>query len=243
LNVKKTWPAMALLAFSLWITPLLSLHAETSCRVPDRLPNPQTVRVDWTNKEARTDAYLLVLSWSPEYCTHQRGSKRSALQCRDNRFDFVVHGLWPQAGQAKNKFGHPRFCTETGALHQDTLKRHACAMPSVDLMQEQWSKHGACAFATPEAYFAKIEQLWQALRKPDLRKLQAARGGILTAGDVAKEFAWANRDKGLGMEAIAIRVGKGNYLREVLICYNKSFSFKRCEAGGTPHSQKMRVRF
>jgi ribonuclease T2 len=199
--------------------------------------------VDWTNKNAPTDSFLLVLSWSPEYCAHPRNNKRSPEQCRDNRFDFVIHGLWPQSMSTKNKFSHPRYCKESGVLSQEILKRHFCSMPSVELMQEQWSRHGTCAFPTPDAYFEKIDQLWQALHTPDLRRLQTAHGDHLTAGDIARAFAEANRRVGLTEDAIAVRAGKGNTLREVLICYNKGYAFQRCMTGRTPHHQKIRIRF
>jgi len=114
-------------------------------------------------------------------------------------------------------------------------------MPNVDLMQAQWAKHGTCAFSLPSAYFAKIEALWSELDKPDIRRLLAERGRNLTAGDVVRAFTDSNRGKRLKEENVIVRVGKGQRLREVLICYDQTFAFKKCEVSGTPYNQKIRV--
>jgi len=218
-------------------------RANSACQVPAVPVAQKPVKIDWVKNDAKTDAYLFVLSWSPEFCFQQGKNPKNKYQCQINRFDFVVHGLWPQSNHAKDKYGHPRFCKRAQMVNHDLVKRYFCIMPGADLIQEQWAKHGVCAFGSPDDYFHKIDELWRTLHIPDLRGLSPSGNKTLTAGDVTRAFTASNKAAGLQEDNLLVRVGKGNYLREVIICYDKAFYFKSCEARGTPHNQRIRVTF
>lgn len=150
------------LAALLLLLPLLPLQAaaQESCRIPDRLEaTPCTQREESRGRPGDFDFYLLALSWSPAFCEKDSG-RSSPGQCRDNRFGWVVHGLWPQYAKARQqKQPWPQYCAAASPLPQTLLRRHFCTMPDPRLMQCQWAKHGSCSGLEPEAWFAAIQRL------------------------------------------------------------------------------------
>lgn len=170
-----------------------------------------------------TAYYVLALSWSPEWCRTQGDDPAHALQCRQNDFGFVVHGLWPNGAGTR----HPRFCAAAPPLDVATLRRSLCMTPSAELLQHEWAAHGTCGWDTPEAYFAQASALWEAIAPPGLHS------ATLTGGQIRDAFVQAN--PGLPREAIKLRVAGGNRLREVTICYSLGFRPIACpDGGGTP---------
>jgi ribonuclease I len=83
-------------------------HAQETCQLPSSIPKASLQRVDCKNGST-PDYYTLALSWSPQYCSTPQG-RANKFQCRDNQFDFVVHGLWAQENEGRGKCGHPRNC-------------------------------------------------------------------------------------------------------------------------------------
>ena len=195
---------------------------------PARFPPPSEIR-----RDVPIAAYLLALTWSPEFCRAQGDAADSALQCRANRFGFVVHGLWP-SGAGKD---HPRYCRDAPPLNLATLKANLCMTPSPSLLQHEWAAHGTCAWDSAGAYFAKARALRTALDVPDPMALH---GGTLTAGQLRDAFLARNR--GMTRDGLDIRVSKGNRLTEVRVCYDLKFRFARCLGGtGTPDRVALRV--
>ncbi|XDF37544.1 hypothetical protein RBH89_11020 [Paracidovorax avenae] len=84
--------------------------------------------MDHANPNAPADYMALVLSWSPEHCESQRNKTgaakdRHAFQCfSGNRFEWVVHGLWPQNGKA----GQWRTIRATASPLPSPCRRHWC---------------------------------------------------------------------------------------------------------------------
>ena len=124
-----------------------------------------------------TDYLALVLSWSPEHCETQRNRpegqrQKQSFQCfSGNRFEWVVHGLWPQNSQARSGRDHPRNCEAAGAVPASVLKQHLCMMPGVELMQNEWQAHGTCGWRSPERYFADIQAVYGTLHRPTVRDM------------------------------------------------------------------------
>jgi len=103
-------------------------------------------------------------------------------------------------------------------------------MPGVQLEQDEWVKHGTCAFDTPEEYLNTIEMLRSAINVPDLDALAAANGSALKAGDVTSAFLGANT--GLAAPDVQLLLG-GKNLQEVHICYDLNFKFRKCDTNAT----------
>ena len=191
-------------------------EGEAACRLPDHVePAPVEAVPARERRNVPATGYMLALSWSPEFCRFRSDDPEQALQCRDNRFGFVVHGLWPQApGRLQ-----PRHCAPAQALDEATLRRHLCMMPSPELMQDQWAAHGTCGWRAAGDYFAKTAELRERLTMPDIEALP--REG-LTAGKLRDAFAAANR--GLPRGAIYVDRTSRGWLEEVRVCYDRSFT-------------------
>lgn len=202
------------------------------CRLPTVLtPAPERqAPAHEVSRGVPTAYYLLALSWSPEWCRGRGDDPDNALQCRQNDFGFVVHGLWPSGTGGR----HPRFCAAAPPLDVATLRRSLCMTPSPELLQHEWAAHGTCGWESPAAYFAQAAALWDAIEPPELA------GRSMTAGQVRDTFVHANPQ--LFRDAIQVRVGGGNRLREVAVCYSQSFRPIACPSGGgTPDRVTVRV--
>jgi ribonuclease T2 len=210
----------------LWIAATGCGRAEPipSCVLPQDLtpvaaepPPPSEVHPD-----VPVAAYLLSLSWAPEYCRSHGHDEDAAMECKSNSFGFIVHGLWPNgAGQL-----HPRFCRPAAPLDVATLKANLCMTPSSHLLQHEWAAHGTCAWPDPTAYFARERALRATVNAP---RLAPGPDGEMTAGEVRDAFLALNRR--LTRAELDIHVGPGSRLQEVRVCYNVRFVPSPCVGG------------
>lgn len=171
------------------------------------------------NKNAPVDYYMLALSWSPAFCDLQKrrndGDVPTHLQyqCSENaEFGWVIHGLWPQNGKARNTNEHPRFCQgDLPEVSLSTIEKYLPDSPGATLLQGQWEKHGSCAFNSAEAYFAKQQELFNQLTLPsqDLKRNQL--------------FKWM-RDNNPQLKGVYL----GASSNELYICYNKQWQPMDC---------------
>lgn len=207
-------------------------EAPAACAIPsDATPAPvEPPPSSQINRATPTAAYLLALTWTPEFCRSQGHQPGNAFQCGANRFGFIVHGLWPN-GAGKE---HPRYCREAPALDMATLKANLCMTPSAALLQHEWAAHGTCAWNDSKTYFDKARVLREALNVPELEAKP------LTAGQLRDAFLARNR--GMVRKGIDVRVDKANRLTEVRICYDLKFRFAPCLSGtGTPDPIAIRI--
>ena len=211
-------------------------YAAPSCQTPQKIPANKIENVD-CKSDAKPDYYLFSLSWSPEHCS----KSRDAFQCGLNKFDFVVHGLWPQSSTARDpKCGNPRNCS-VSLVDDETIKQNLCIVPGVRLIQGEWQKHGTCAFTTAKEYYAKIRELWESLNKPNMQQLVKDKAEKLTAGDVSDQFVALNSKLGLKSEFVKVKTVDG-YLSEVQICYDLKYKPIECKFGGVSSKQRIKVR-
>jgi ribonuclease T2 len=185
--------------------------------VPLETPPPDEVHAD-----IATASYVLSLGWSPEYCRSHELGAGAEIQCRSNRFGFIVHGLWPNGPRKV----HPRFCRSVPALDVATLKANLCMTPSARLLQHEWQAHGSCGWGAADAYFARARALREALNVPDLGSGPDA---VMTAGKIRDAFVDVN--KRLPRRAIDVQVGEHGRLEEVRVCYDLKFRWSPCAAG------------
>ncbi|VAW78267.1 Ribonuclease T2 family protein [hydrothermal vent metagenome] len=202
-----------------------------------QLTTPQVSRQDWTRPNVKTDYYLLAMSWSPQHCYNKKNSRRHKFQCQQNKFGFVVHGLWPQSTQAKNRRGHPRFCNTTQRLPTRLIRRYICIVPGVQLMQAQWDKHGNCAFQSAQQYFSTIDTLWNKFKKPDINTMNNQNFTVRSL----KQLLVTLNSPTLKAEHIRIRINRASYLREIFICYNKKFEFAVCQGKTGNANRKVKI--
>ena len=180
--------------------------------------------------------YTLAISWSPQFCRGENRATRSPFQCGgENRFGFVLHGLWPD-GVGKE---WPQYCRSTTLLSEATLRANMCATPSAQLLQHEWAKHGTCMPGqTPDGYFRRATGLFQRLRYPNMDALSRR---PLTAGALATAIARTNR--GLRADMMRITTDKGGWLDEVWLCLDKRFRYAKCPAhqGGVKPGTRVKI--
>ncbi|HHF5686996.1 TPA: ribonuclease HI [Haemophilus influenzae] len=173
------------------------------------------------NAKAPVDYYMLALSWSPGFCDIHREKYGDQLpyssqyQCGNNRtFGWVVHGLWPQNANARAVSDHPRFCKgDLPALPKGLLAQYLAISPGEKLLQGEWEKHGSCAFDSAQQYFAKEQELFNALKLPNQK---------LSRDEL---FGWMKQHN---------PQLKNAYLRasrnELFICYDKKWQVMNCQS-------------
>ncbi|MFN4166160.1 MAG: ribonuclease T2 family protein [Ferrovibrio sp.] len=191
------------------------------CRIPAQIEvqacsRPEQSRELPRGRPGDFDHYILSLSWSPAFCATKAG-ERSPVQCRDNAFGWVVHGLWPEYRHKRDGGSWPQYCAAVQPVPAEVLRRTMCAMPDTRLMQCQWLKHGSCSdFTDPAAYFAIITRLRERLVLPEPGPRQAAK-------DYAAVLAAANADKGLTVQSLRALAQDG-VIREVHVCISRDFT-------------------
>jgi ribonuclease T2 len=165
------------------------------------------------------DYYLLSLSWSPEFCL---GKGRSAPQdqCGTKRYGFVVHGLWPQY-----KIGYPQNCQATpDDVPEDIVRATLPIMPSTQLIEHEWDKHGKCSGLAVDQYFKLIETGFSQLHIPPA--LQNPQKPLrMRPGKLRKDFLAANPN--LTADS-AVVLCKGQMLSEVHLCLDKTLNATAC---------------
>lgn len=197
--------------------------AQQQCRLPDRLSvSPCDRREESRGSKGDFDHYILSFSWSPAFCDSPAG-RRATLQCRDNRFGWILHGLWPQYASRRAGQLWPQYCGPVPPVPEPVLRRYLCSSPDPRLMQCEWAKHGSCSdFATPEAYFAAQQRVADRLVLPEPQ-----------AGQSASAFAAAvaAANAGLGLERRHLRVveNKTSEIREIRVCLTRDLAtFRPC---------------
>lgn len=162
------------------------------------------------------DYWILALSWSPQFCR----SEPAAEQCT-YAHGFIVHGLWPQHEQ-----GYPDYCGERSRVPKELIERMLPLMPSTELIQRQWRKHGSCSGLPMQEYFLNVERAWRLVSIPPM--LRAPTERIETSVD-AIEHAFIEVNPRLQPDGIAVQC-RGSWLSEIRICLDRDFQLRRCGA-------------
>lgn len=245
---------------STWITAVLSGllagiafpgAAQEVCVLPGSVQPAPARPIDYVNKDLPTDYLALVLSWSPEHCEAQRNKpkpakEKHAFQCfSGNRFEWVVHGLWPQNGHAQSNQDHPRNCQVVGSLPAPLVKKYLCMMPGTDLMQNEWQAHGTCGWSAPDIYFSDIQTVYSSVRRPTTQEMVGVQLGSnqlvdAKVADIKQAFLTLNPT--LPADSLRVNVASDNRLKELWICLDKELKPMDCPKGGTPDGQLIKVR-
>lgn len=165
------------------------------------------------------DFYVMSLSWSPQHCSEKPGDKE---QCGGTRkFGFVLHGLWPQYNK-----GYPQSCATKEKLDQATAQSMLDIMPSAQLIQHEWRKHGVCDGGTAKEYFGRGRKALTAFRTP-ARFQQPVQQVMVKPADFKKALLDSNPK--LQGNQLAV-VCNGRYLQEVRVCLSRDLEGRGCSA-------------
>jgi len=182
------------------------------------------------NVTGQFDYYVLSLGWSPSWCA-LKGNDEKARQCApDQKFGFILHGLWPQYER-----GWPSFCqTSNRPPSRKMTAKMADITGSGGLAWHQWDKHGRCSGLSAAAYFQAARNAYQKIRRPAIfRKI--LRPITLPAPVVEAAFLRANPS--LKADMITVTCARGHF-QEVRICLTKDLTPRSCGADVAKDCQK-----
>jgi len=168
------------------------------------------------------DYYVLVLSWSPDYCA--TSGEDDTQQCSiGKKLGFVLHGLWPQYEK-----GYPGYCSNE-KMPADVKARFPQLYPSPALYDHEWEKHGTCSGLGPEGYLALSKALKDSVAiPPDYRS--PAQAFRTTTADLEDAFVSANPE--LSTDALAVDCsGSGRFLQALYACFSVDGVPRACGAG------------
>ncbi|MGE5506306.1 MAG: ribonuclease T2 family protein [Actinomycetota bacterium] len=165
------------------------------------------------------DSWVLALSWSPTFCNTRAGEKDLEQCGKGGRYGFIVHGLWPQFARG----GKPKDCPVGTGVPRDVAEKMLPLMPSHQLIEHEWLKHGACTGLSPAAYFDKTRAAAEKIKVPPGFKPDKPQS--MSVAQVEKAFGDAN--KGLGPDAVSV-VCRKELASEVRICLDKDLKFQDC---------------
>ncbi len=173
------------------------------------------------------DYYVLVLSWSPDFCATSANAQREPQCQTGKKYAFVLHGVWPQYER-----GYPQSCSEESL----PTAANCDIFPSAKLCQHEWQKHGTCSGLGAQGYLDFSHQLKQKVHIPPAYQSpdQAFR---TTYTKLQTDFATANPD--LPKEAVAPYCSDaGRFLKEIFFCHNTAGKPRACSAEVLKRSAK-----
>ncbi|HEY0975646.1 MAG TPA: ribonuclease T2 [Solimonas sp.] len=160
------------------------------------------------------DYWLLALSWSPQYCANQGADPQCVYP-----HNFVVHGLWPQYER-----GFPDFCQRTDPVPRDLVTRLLPLMPSENLIQHQWRKHGSCSGLDVKEYALQVERARRSIVVPPAYSNPETH---LRTSVREIEATFIAENPQLSAESLAVQCS-GRWLREVRVCLDIEFQPRAC---------------
>jgi ribonuclease T2 len=169
-----------------------------------------------SGEPGRFDYWLLTLTWSPQFCSAHVGDP----QCLNGRYNFLVHGLWPQYDPE----GYPDYCQKVDSLDRALVDRMLPLMPDPKLVTQEWRKHGSCSGLSASEYFLNVERARLAIAIPE--DYQDPEKYVKTsAQEITDKFIAVN--PGLTRTAITLECS-GHWLKEARICFDRNFKFRTC---------------
>lgn len=171
------------------------------------------------------DYFVLVLSWAPSFC-NSHPDQDDTRECSDtNRpYSFIVHGLWPEYQK-----GWPQFCdTDTQPVPEHIVNAMIDIMPSEQLIQHEWLKHGTCSNLDQQTYFNTIRTLFSHIRIPQ-RYVSLENPITISPEQLKQDFMDVNPLLNESMIYVKCKSrSTRKNLKSVKICFNKSGVPRAC---------------
>lgn len=172
--------------------------------------------------------HLFALSWSPAYCLLDEKGSTDQAQCLKPKKDyrFIVHGLWiQQDGDANSASDYLKYCeVPTQRVTAQIVTDMFDIMPSSDLMNHTWRKHGTCTGLAQKDYFKTAKSLYEKFNI-DQVLTDVNESKVLLKKQIINNVlnAFPHFDE----ENIIINC-RGRFLREIRICLNSEFDLRTC---------------
>ncbi len=165
------------------------------------------------------DYYVLVLSWSPDFCATNPKAAKDPQCSVGSKYGFVLHGLWPQY-----ETGYPHSCSAVQL--SDAAKTQCDIFPSAKLCEHEWTKHGTCSGLDSTGYLSLSGKLKKSVVIPESYKMpeQTFR---TTVAQLKADFVAKNA--GFTTDSVAPYCsGSGRFLKEIFFCYDKAHQPRAC---------------
>lgn len=179
---------------------------------------------DGRNVAGDFDYYALVLSWSPTHCSTARRDDDTQCNRRDGRrYNFVLHGLWPQYER-----GFPGDCNigRRPFVPDRTIEDAMDVMPSRPLIIHEYRKHGTCSGLDPANYFDLGERLFRTIKIPE-RYVNPFEDQTVSLDELLGEFLAINKQ--LKPDQIVVSCdGSRNRLKDVRVCMTPKGEPRSC---------------
>jgi ribonuclease T2 len=176
------------------------------------------------NVAGQFDYYALVLSWSPTHCASTQRDDDTQCNRRDGRrYNFVLHGLWPQYER-----GFPGDCQigRRPYVPDNVIEDAMDVMPSKPLIIHEYRKHGTCSGMEPSQYFEMGERLFRSIKIPS-RYTNPYEQQSVSPEDFIDEFLAENKQ--LKRDQIVVSCdGSRNRLKDVRICLTQKGEPRSC---------------
>ncbi len=174
------------------------------------------------------DYYVLALSWSPEYCFHEKESP----ECINGKpRGFVVHGLWPQFMNGN----YPEHCSNSP--DDSNASAMLDIMPDPALVAHEWSTHGTCSGLNASAYFDLIRKAFTSIAIP--KQFNAPSNSFTISPQTLKQ-AFESVNPNLTDADMAV-ICTGRFLQSIEICMSKSLKPMPCSAAHDCHARVVTV--
>lgn len=165
--------------------------------------------------------YLLVLSYTPDFCDQPQGNKDPGECGSERHIGFVVHGLWPQGDASRA----PENCGPASPVPQAIIQATLKYIPTESLIQHEWTAHGTCSGLDVAPYFAALRKARDSVTLPaDLN--QPSQKLQFSAAVIESKIAAANPH--FPKAAFQTSCYGDGELQEVRVCLNKDLSPRAC---------------
>lgn len=99
----------------------------------------------------------------------------------------------------------------------------------------------------PERYFSDIQSVYTSPRRPTTREMMASGvspgpGQLVDVQAIDVKHAFLKLNPALPDASLRVNVASGNRLKELWVCLTKELKPMSCPAGGTPDTQRIRIR-
>lgn len=222
----KRWrlTVLALLLFMMLAAGGCAFLQSVADTVPESALEPDSIVTEEPGSQGREgqfDFYVLVLSWSPTYCS--TNGDQDPQQCSLGRkLGFVLHGLWPQYDR-----GYPSNCS-TERLPGSLKTKYAGLYPSPKLFDHEWEKHGTCSGLSPDNYLALSKRLKESVVIPT-RYRSPEQPLRVTSTQLKQDLVAAN--SALNDSSLATFCsGSGRYLQELYVCFSPDGKALACSS-------------
>lgn len=177
-------------------------------------------RKDSTSSAGNFTYYVLALSYAPDFC--DQPGRKDPRECAPGRhLGFVVHGLWPQAGDGRG----PENCGPARPVRADLVDLMLRYMPTGSLIQHEWASHGTCSGLSPAEYFGAVRKARDSIHLP--QELDQPRRQLQwNTAELKTRILEANR--GWPRDAVQISCYGNRELQELRVCFNKDLSPRAC---------------